>query len=129
MKIKIVFCFVLFLILVSTACRKQRLEKYNPDFEGLWSTDTMTLSNGKKARCILKIKGKDSWYGFMCNANCDEICDCQLHFFGTAKIDKKKKLIYIGYNKISQLQIVREPFLNSFGKYQCELGTLIYYKQ
>lgn len=128
MKKIILVCISLFFLFLPS-CHKEKLEDYDHEFGGLWKTDTITLASGGKVQCILNVNGKDSWYGWMCDAGCSVICNCQIRKDGRAKVDKKKRRIYIGFNLIKDLIINKAPFLDTSGRMACELGDLKYYRQ
>ncbi|MFI5203583.1 MAG: hypothetical protein ACHQF2_03715 [Flavobacteriales bacterium] len=113
-----------------TQCGKSRLEKYNADFEGTWRTDTFTLvSSGEQVCCWVTIDGKDSFFGFMCSAQCPTPCNCTHTLSGRAKINKKRNQIYIGNNINNYLKLTTEPFIAPDGRWAMVLSDLTYYKQ
>ena len=110
------------------SCRKEKLEDFNSEFNGLWASDTILLSNGEVIQNFLNVNGKDGWYGQQCSARCAVVCSCAGRNDGKVKIDKKKK-IYIGWAYIKGLIVTREPYRDSNGKMVCELGSKKYYRQ
>ena len=110
------------------SCRKEKLEDFNPEFNGLWASDTILLSSGGAVQNFLNVNGKESWYGQLCVPGCAVVCSCQIRNDGKAKIDKKKR-VYIGWTYIKGLVVTREPYRDARGKMICELGNKKYYRQ
>jgi hypothetical protein len=128
-----IFFFIPFLLFFSgvfcfSSCKK-KIERYNGDFSGTWRTDTLVLtSNGSKVVCLLKIDGKYSYYGFMCEGLCNGMpCNCLDNQFGKAKVSTNKK-IWIGGKTNNQLKIITEPYQDASGRWVCKLGDDLYYK-
>jgi len=123
-----ILIFVTLFFIFFASCRKEKLEDFNPEFNGLWKSDTILTSSGQVIQNFLNVNGKDGWFGQQCTPGCAVVCSCLVRNDGKIKIDKKKK-VYIGWTYIKDLVVTREPYRDSNGKMVCELGGKIYYRE
>lgn len=122
------FIFGLALMLVYTSCSVKELEKYNEDFKGDWrSTVYYSPQAGDSIRNYLKVDGKNSAFGLLCDKN-DEFDGCLYYQQGKAKYNKASKGLQVGNSVQNIYRIDQEPFINNDGFWEVVIDSVSYYK-
>lgn len=116
------------LLFVFTSCNVEQIEKYNPDFEGKWRTETYNSPTvGGMVRNYIIIDGRDSGLGIACQTDC-ELCDCLVFEAGRVRIHKSTKELQVGGTVNQIMHVQEEPFINEEGIWEFIMNDLSYFK-
>ncbi|WP_343747335.1 hypothetical protein [Fluviicola sp.] len=112
-----------FLLVTICTCKKYAGD-YDPNYIGEWHSETV-ISDGEEREIYLKINGKQSEYGFLCQINCNS-CNCQELTSGKAVINKKGNVLYVGSgnnHKRFKLKIKKAPYQTPNGNWEMVIDS------
>lgn len=106
-----------FLIATLSTCKKY-VGDYDSNYIGEWHSEAFETPSGQR-EIYIRIDGKNSEYGFLCEINCNS-CICQELTTGKAFINKKRNILAIGgFNKKTfKLNIEKHPYQNTAGNWE-----------
>lgn len=110
--------FLIFVALTVSTCKKY-VGDYDQNYLGEWHSETL-ISDGEEKEVYLKIDGKNSQFGFLCQINCTS-CNCQDLTKGKAVIKKDGSVLYVGgggNNKRFKLKIKKQPYQTANGTWE-----------
>lgn len=122
------FTYLIFTLFILVSCNVQDLEKYNEDFKGDWKSNVyFSPSAGDSIRNYLKIEGKNSAFGLACEKD-SEFTNCLYFQSGKAKFNKASNGMQVGNSVQIIYRVDQEPNINSSGKWQMIIDSIVYTK-
>ncbi|MCB9222725.1 MAG: hypothetical protein H6582_01005 [Crocinitomicaceae bacterium] len=133
-KVKKVYLFFLavslFVGTITTSCKKQDINVYDPNFIGTWNTEPFVVPNGNTRVHTLIISETSSFIGYNCDTNCTG-CNCS-QTWTNLSIKKNGKKITTGKyfdDGYFVFKVNQVPFLNQDNIWTCQIDNDLYYKE